>query len=100
MNNWKNNESFMQMEPDKQHMVELLVNSLHGKNLSEALPILSNWKDKLRSAKKPVRIFAPISLIIQIIMLVSKGILTLALNHTAINISLYSLKLNSFTARA
>ena len=49
MNNWKNNESFMQMEPDKQHMVELLVNSLHGKNLSEALPILSNWKDKLRS---------------------------------------------------
>ncbi len=126
MNNWKNNESFMQMEPDKQHMVELLVNSLHGKNLSEALPILSNWKDKLRSenitftasedklltdifiemlppkqkSQYEFFFFAPISLIIQIIMLSSKGILTLALNHTAINISLYSLKLNSFTARA
>lgn len=49
MNNWKNNKSFMQMDPSKQHMVELLVNSLHGKNLSEALPILSNWKDKLRT---------------------------------------------------
>ena len=51
MNNWKNNSAFMQMDSDKQHMVELLVNSLHGKNLSEALPILSNWKDKLRSEK-------------------------------------------------
>ncbi len=49
MNNWKNNKSFMQMDQNKQHMVELLVNSLHGKNLSEALPILSNWKDKLRT---------------------------------------------------
>lgn len=49
MNNWKNNEAFTQMDQNKQHMVELLVNSLHGKNLSEALPILSNWKDKLRS---------------------------------------------------
>ncbi len=49
MNNWKNNKSFMQMDPGKQHMVELLVNSLHGKDLNEALPILANWKDKLRT---------------------------------------------------
>ena len=49
MNNWKSNKEFMEMDPKKQHMVELLVNSLHGKNLSEALPILSNWKDKLKS---------------------------------------------------
>ena len=49
MNNWKNNKSFMQMDPSKQHMVELLVNSLHGKDLNEALPILANWKDKLRT---------------------------------------------------
>ena len=49
MNNWKNNKSFMQMDSGKQHMVELLVNSLHGKDLNEALPILANWKDKLRT---------------------------------------------------
>ena len=48
MNNWKNNKSFMQMDPSKQHMVELLVNSLHGKDLNEALPILANW-NKLRT---------------------------------------------------
>ena len=42
MNNWKNNKSFMQMDPSKQHMVELLVNSLHGKDLNEELPILAN----------------------------------------------------------
>ena len=49
MNNWKNNKAFIKMEPSKQHMVELLVNSLHGKDLNEALPILANWKDKLRT---------------------------------------------------
>lgn len=49
MNNWKNNKSFMQMDQNKQYMVELLVNSLHGKELNEALPILANWKDKLRT---------------------------------------------------
>ena len=49
MNNWKNNAEFKAMDSRKQQMIEILFNSLQGKNISEALPIFSNWKASLAS---------------------------------------------------
>ena len=49
MNNWKENPDFKAMDSRKQRMVELLFNTLHGKSLETAIPILSNWKAQLNS---------------------------------------------------
>ena len=48
MEDWKNNENFLKLDSQKQQMVELLFNSLKGVQLTEAIPILSKWKDKMR----------------------------------------------------
>ena len=48
MNNWKQNEAFRQMDPKKQSMVELLTETLKGKKLTEALPVLTQWKKQMQ----------------------------------------------------
>lgn len=48
MNNWKQNEAFKNIDSRKQRMIEILINSLNGKELKDALPILSNWKLQLK----------------------------------------------------
>ena len=48
MNNWKQSDAFLNMEPKKKAMIELLQTSLEGKPLTEALPILTNWKKKMQ----------------------------------------------------
>ena len=47
MKNIRNNPAFRQMDPKKQQIVELLMNSLSGKQLNEVLPIITNWKNKM-----------------------------------------------------
>ena len=47
MKNIRNNPAFRQMDPKKQQMVELLMNSLSGKQLNEVLPIITSWKNKM-----------------------------------------------------
>lgn len=36
------------MDERKQRMIELLINTLNGKSLNDALPILTNWKLQLK----------------------------------------------------
>lgn len=45
--NWKENQAFLQMDPKKQKMVFLLIEALNGKKLTEALPVLMNWKQEM-----------------------------------------------------
>lgn len=47
MTNWRQNEAFRRMEPKKQHMIELLSDTLEGKKLTEALPLLMEWKKQM-----------------------------------------------------
>lgn len=49
MNNIKQNPAFQQMAPQKQKMVEELINALSGRQLTEALPIITGWKKKMDS---------------------------------------------------
>ena len=44
MESWQQNEAFRSMEPKKQKMIEQLAASLQGKKLTEALPLLTQWK--------------------------------------------------------
>lgn len=48
MNNWKQNEAFQKMDPKKQSMIELLTDTLEGKKLTEALPVLTQWKKQMQ----------------------------------------------------
>ncbi len=48
MNEWKQSEAFLNMEPKKKAMIELLQKTLEGKQLTEALPILTNWKKQMQ----------------------------------------------------
>lgn len=48
MEQFKQNPAYQQMEPQKQKMIEELMRSLYGKQLSEVIPIISNWKNKMR----------------------------------------------------
>lgn len=43
MDSIKNNKAFLQMEPRKQEMVLLLIDSLNNKKLTEALPVLMQF---------------------------------------------------------
>lgn len=47
MNQFKNNQDFQQIDSNKQQMIELLAQSLQGKQLTEALPIIMNWKKEM-----------------------------------------------------
>lgn len=44
MESWQQNEAFRSMEPKKQKMIEQLAASLQGKKLTQALPLLTQWK--------------------------------------------------------
>lgn len=44
MESWQQNEAFRSMDPKKQKMIEQLAVSLQGKKLTEALPLLTQWK--------------------------------------------------------
>ena len=45
--NWQNNEAFQQLHPKKQKMVLLLAESLQNKQITEALPIILQWKQQM-----------------------------------------------------
>ncbi len=47
MNSIRQNPAFQQMDKRKQEMVELLINSLSGKQLNQALPVITEWKNKM-----------------------------------------------------
>ena len=47
METWQQNEAFRRMDPQKQKMIEQLANSLQGKKLTEALPLLTSWKNEM-----------------------------------------------------
>lgn len=48
MTTWRQNESFRRMDPKKQNMIELLAETLEGKKLTEALPLLTKWKEQMK----------------------------------------------------
>ncbi len=48
MTTWKQNKSFRGMDPKKQHMVELLAETLTDRKLTEALPLLMEWKGRMQ----------------------------------------------------
>lgn len=48
MESWKQNEAFRSMDPQKQNMIEQLAASLQGKKLTEALPLLTRWKQTMQ----------------------------------------------------
>ncbi|MDE6566537.1 MAG: hypothetical protein K2K70_02250 [Lachnospiraceae bacterium] len=45
--NWQNHEAFQNLSPEKQTMILLLTESLENKQLTEALPVLMQWKQQL-----------------------------------------------------
>ena len=47
MDSIKNNKAFLQMEPRKQEMILLLIDSLNNKKLTEALPVLMQFREKM-----------------------------------------------------
>ena len=47
MDSIKNNKAFLQMEPRKQEMVLLLIDSLNNKKLTEALPVLMQFRERM-----------------------------------------------------
>ena len=44
---WQNHEGFRAMEPRKQEMVVLLTKNLQGKKMTDALPVLLDWKQTM-----------------------------------------------------
>ena len=52
MEPWHQNEAFRSMEPAKQKMIEQLAASLQGKKLTEALPLLMQWKQTMQRENK------------------------------------------------
>ena len=48
MESWQQNEAFRSMDPKKQKMIEQLAASLQGKKLTEALPLLTHWKQTMQ----------------------------------------------------
>lgn len=48
MTDFNTNEAFQKMNPEKQQIVRLLADSLQGKKLTEALPLLVHWKKEMQ----------------------------------------------------
>lgn len=48
MQNWKQQEAFLNMDPKKQSMIILLSETLEGKKMTEALPILMKWRQQMQ----------------------------------------------------
>ena len=55
MDSIKNNKAFLQMEPRKQEMVLLLIDSLNNKKLTEALPVLMQFREKMTNQLSPAQ---------------------------------------------
>lgn len=49
MTDWKNDEAFLHMDPVKQDMICQLSDSLEGRQLNEALPLITQWKKKMQA---------------------------------------------------
>ncbi|MDD7403327.1 MAG: hypothetical protein SO170_03660 [Butyribacter sp.] len=47
MKEFMNNPAFQKMNPKKQQMIELLVDTLNHKKITEALPVLMEWKKQM-----------------------------------------------------
>lgn len=45
--NWQNHEAFQNLQPEKQKMILLLTEALQNKKLTEALPVLMQWKQQM-----------------------------------------------------
>lgn len=48
MGNWRINPAFLGMDEMKRQKVEDLFDALNGKNLNEALPVITNWNLQLK----------------------------------------------------
>ncbi len=48
MEDLRQNPAFQQMSLEKQQMMELLIGSLQGKSLTEALPVVMNWNQQMQ----------------------------------------------------
>ncbi|MCD7824738.1 MAG: hypothetical protein LUH14_02030 [Clostridiaceae bacterium] len=48
MGNFRQNPAFQAMDPQKQEMILLLMERLMGKQLSEALPVLTQWNRQMQ----------------------------------------------------
>lgn len=47
MENFQNHPAFQQMDPRKQEMIVSLAESLQNKKLTEALPLVMAWKERM-----------------------------------------------------
>lgn len=45
--NWQNHKAFQNLQPEKQKMILLLTEALQNKKLTEALPVLMQWKQQM-----------------------------------------------------
>ncbi len=45
--NWQTHEAFQNLHPQKQKMILMLTEALQNKKLTEALPILMQWKQQM-----------------------------------------------------
>ena len=48
MGNWRINPAFLGMDEMKRKKVEDLFDALNGRNLNEALPVITNWNLQLK----------------------------------------------------
>ncbi len=66
MGNWRINPAFLGMDEMKRQKVEDLFDALNGRNLNEALPVITNWNLQLKQEniqftyeKVTTKIFVP-----------------------------------------
>ena len=48
MENWRNSQAFLSMDAKKRQKVEELFNMLKGRNINDALPVVTSWNMKLK----------------------------------------------------
>ena len=48
MENWRNSPAFLGMDEIKRQKVEELFNLLNGKNINDALPVVTSWNMQLK----------------------------------------------------
>ena len=51
LGNWRINPAFLGMDEMKRQKVEDLFDALNGRNLNEALPVITNWNLQLKTRK-------------------------------------------------
>lgn len=47
MDTFKNHPEYQKMDVKKQQMIELLIETLQGKKMTEALPVLMSWREQM-----------------------------------------------------